>query len=268
MMTSQISASHATFNLKRVSDSANSTQNNMRSIKGNNSSGDNQAEPVGISRKYAKFTKAQELNATFNSVATNIHTADKAMETIEKEIDKMHDELETHVKHYPPFLQGSEERVRLLKKFQFFRKQIDKMTIPPEYKDAMKIMADPSTNPEAGEWEISFGENGPHKTITSKEVHTGPTGLDIPELPEDATDNVMKDAISRIKNAKGILKRARADLSHDISDIAQLREHINQQDDMPESAAEAVSKDAKHILAGGFDESLTENPAQLTHLLK
>lgn len=267
-MTSQISASHPTFNLERVSDSANSTQSKIPTIKGTSSSKGNQAESVKISRKNAGFTKIQTLNATFNSVATNIHTADKAMETIEKKIDKMHEKLETHLKNYPPFLPGSEERVQLLKRFQFFRKQIDKLTIPQEPKDAMKIMADPSANPEAGDWEISFGEDGPHKTITSKEVHTGPTGLDIPELPEGATDDVINDVISRIKKSKGILKRARGDLSRDISDIAQLREHINQQDDMLESAAEAVSKDAKHVLAGKFAKSLTENPSQLTHLLK
>ncbi len=267
MMTSQILESHSTFNLKQVSKSANSIQNKMRSVKGSNTSGDNQVESVKINRKYADVTKVQSFNATFNSVATNIHTADKAMGTMEKMIEKMSEKLETHVKNYPPFLPGSEERVRLLKSFQMFRKQIDKMTIPQEHKDAMRIMADPSTNPEAGEWEISFGENGHHKTITSKEVHTGPTGLDIPELPEGATDNVINDTISRLKNARGILKRARTDLARDISDVAQLKERINQQDDMPEAAAEAVSKDANHILAGRFDKSLTEDPSQLTHLL-
>ncbi len=266
-MTSQISASHSTFNLKLVSDSANSTQSKISTVKGNNSSEGNQAESIKINRKHAAFTKVQTLNATFNSVARNIHTADNAMETIGKEIDKMQEKLETHTKNYPPFLPGSEERVQLLKRFQYFREQIDKMTIPQEPKDAMKIMADPSANPEAGEWEITFGENGPHKTITSKEVHTGPTGLDIPGLPEGATDDEINDIISRIKKSKGILKRARKDLSRDISDIAQLREHIHQQDDMPEFAAEAVSKDAKYALAGKFIKSLTENPTQLTHLL-
>ncbi len=268
MMTSQISASHPTFNLERVSESANSRQSKTHAVKGSNASESNQAESVKISGKHAAFTKIQSLNATFNSVATNIHTADNAMGAIEKEIDKMHEKLETHVKNYPPFLPGSEERVRLLKRFQFFREQIDKMTIPPDYEDAMRIMADPSTNPEAGEWEISFGENGPHKTVTSKEVHTGPTGLDIPKLPEGATDYEINDVISRIKKSKGILKRTRVDLSRDISDIAQLRERLNQPDEMPESAAEAVSKDAKHVLAGRFDNGLMENSSQLTHLLK
>ena len=267
-MTSQISISHSTINIRRVSDSSNSTQSNTRTAKGSNASGYNQPESVKINSKHTDVTKSQELNARSNSVATNIHTADKAMETIEKEIDKMHEELETHIKNYPPFLPGSEERVRLLKNFQFFRKQIDKMTIPSEYKDAMNFMADPSTNPEAGPWKVSFKEDGHHKTVSSKEVHTGPTGLDIPGLPEGATDDEIKDAISRIRNAKGILKRARTDLSRDISDIAQLREHINQQDEMPESAAEDLSKDAKHILAGRFGKSLTENPSELTHLLK
>jgi len=267
-MTSQISASHPTFNLERVSDTANSTQSKMHAVKGKTSSGSNQAESIKIRRQHADFTKIQTLNATFNSVAANIHTADNAIETIERNIDKMHEKLKTHVKNYPPFLPGSEERVQLLKRFQFFRKQIDEMTVPPDYKDAMRIMADPFSNPETGEWEISFGEDSLYKIITRKEVHTGPTGLDIPELPEGATDDVINDAMSRIKKAKGILKRARADLSRDIADIAQLRERIFQQDDMPESVAEVVSRNAKHVLAGRFNNGITENPSQLTHLLK
>jgi hypothetical protein len=267
MMTSQISASHSTFSLKQVSGSENASQRKTGTAQGKYASGDNQSESVVVNKRHADFTKVQTLNATFNSVAENLQTADKAMEAIGKEIDKMSGKLETHIKNYPPFLPGSEERMQLLKSFQAFRKQIDEMTIPPDNTDVSKIIADPSVNPEAGGWEISFGENGPHRTITPKEVHTGPTGLNIPELPEGATDDMINDAISKIGNAKEILEKAKADLYKDISDIAQLKIQTNQQDDIKESAVEFVSREAKHALAKGSGMSITEIPGELNNIL-
>ncbi len=268
MTISQISINQSAFNSRQVSHSANSTQRKTSTMQRITTTRNNQTEQLAAKKAHIDFTKIQENNSDLNSIATNIHAADKTMEAIENKINKMHEKLETHVKNYPPFLPGSEERVKLLKSFRSFRKQIDKMTIPPKDVHAMKIMANPSVHPEACDWEIAFGDDGPHKTIHSKEVHTGPTGLDIPELPEGATDDDIKGAISGIRNAKAILKRARAELSQDTSDIAQLKGNIIQPNHMTESAAEAVSKDAKHALAGRFDESLTKTPSQFTHLLE
>ena len=63
------------------------------------------------------------------------------------------------VKNFPPFPPGSEERVKILRSFNLFRKQIDQLTIPPVVRDAMKIMADPALVSEAGDWDFTIGDS-------------------------------------------------------------------------------------------------------------
>ena len=90
---------------------------------------------------------------------------------------------------------------------------------------------------------------------------------DIPELPENASDDTIDDAISRISNAIDILKRAKDALSRDISEIAQLKKYVNQQDDIPEFAAEAKSIEIKHTLASESGMRLTETSLELIDFL-
>ncbi len=133
------------------------------------------------------FSKLQVSNFGINTAAQSIRIADRAMEKIETHIDRMKDELQIHVKNYPPFLAGSKERVEMSNNFNGFRKLIDQLTFPPEDKTAGKIMADPSSF-ESEDGDIVVEHKGFSKTIHSRQVHTGPDGLNIPELSGHATD--------------------------------------------------------------------------------
>ena len=159
------------------------------------------------------------------------------------------------------------KRVKFLKSFNSFRKQIDALTFPPEYEFAKKILADPAVVPEAGDWEIILGDNGPYKTIYSKESHTGPTGLDIPELPLNADDVTIEAAISGMENAKITLKQFSGDLFRDISEIGELKQQVTPIDDFPDAAAESRSIHVRLALTDLPGMRLTALPSNLIDLL-
>lgn len=223
--------------------------------------------PVAVTNHRNDFNRVQKINDTFNMVAFNLRVTFTALDSIEKKVDRMHDRLKIQVKNFPPFLPGSEERMKFLKNFNTFRKQIDSMTFPPDYDYATKIMADPAVVPGAGDWKIIVGENGPFKTICSKEAHTGPTGLDIPELPEDADKGIIEATIAGMENAKITLKQLRSGLSRDISEIGQLKKQVTQIEDFPESAAEPKSINVQLALANLPGMNLTAEPSNFIDLL-
>ena len=164
------------------------------------------------------LVKLQASNFSINAAAQGIRAADRAMEKIEIYIDRMKDELQIHVKNYPPFLAGSKERGQVSDSFNAFRKLIDQLTFPPEDKTAGRIMADPSSF-ESGAGNLVIEHKGFSKIIHSRQVHTGPNGLDIPKLSGHATDDDIYLIIKKLDMAKDMLIRHRAGLSADASGI-------------------------------------------------
>lgn len=178
------------------------------------------AQSVIIDKRHFELFHSQPAHSKINSVAATVRGADAVMHKIEKQIDQIKDQLLQHVKQYPPFDNGSDERIRLLKQFSAFRKQIDQLTIPPDNYGAMKIMADPSRISDAGDWEIELDENdGNQTTIHSRQVHSGPEGLNIHKLPDEVTDDEIYGAIENLDAAKEILSRRRNALSSDFQHI-------------------------------------------------
>jgi hypothetical protein len=183
---------------------------------------------VNINNSLFEFTIPQSAHSAVNKIAEIVRGADRAMLEIENQIDQMKDQLANHVKNFPPFLPGSEERMQMMKRFSTFRKQIDQLTFPPDNYGVMKILADPSRNSDAGDWEIELDDNaGKLTTIHSQQVHSGPEGLNIQELPDESTDDEIYGAIENLEAAKEILGQRRNALSSDfrhIVDQTQLRE--------------------------------------------
>lgn len=173
---------------------------------------------VKIDRSKFPLSNRQASASSLNAVAHSIRIADQAMEEIGKHIQKMKNELKTHVKNYPPYPPGSEERAKILKAFSAFRKLIDELTIPPDDNSAAKILNSPSasTSEKNG---IAVEHDGFGKTIRSQPVGTGPEGLDIPEFPPNATDEEFETMISRLGKASGTLEVRRAGLQADAAGI-------------------------------------------------
>jgi hypothetical protein len=178
-------------------------------------------QSVIIDKRHFELFHSLPDYSKFNSIAATVRSADAAMQKIETQIDKMKDQILEHVKQYPPYGKASAERVRLLKQFASFRKQIDKLTFPPENYGTMKIIADPSQTGEAGDWEIHLeNKEGKQTILHSQQVHSGPKGLNIRELPPDeANDDELYAAVENLESAKKILGRRRNALSSDFQNI-------------------------------------------------
>jgi len=170
-----------------------------------------------INKDNFSFSKLQASNLGVFTAAKSIRNADRAMEKIDTYIDRMKNELKIHVKKYPPFLAGSKQRIEMSNIFNGFRKLIDQLTFPPEDTAAGKIMAPSSF--ESEDRDLVIEHNGFSKTIQSRPVHTGPDGLDIPELSGQETDNDILLMIKKLDLVKNTLIKHRAGLAKDASSI-------------------------------------------------
>jgi hypothetical protein len=163
------------------------------------------------------FSKLQASNLGIITAAKSIRIADRVMEKIKTYIDRMKDELQIYEKNYPPFLAGGKEMLEMAYNFNGFRKLIDQLTFPPEDTAAGKIMAPSSF--ESEDRDIVIEHKGFSKTIHSRQVHTGPDGLDIPELTGHATDDDIQLMLKKLDFAKNTLKKRQTGLSKDASSI-------------------------------------------------
>lgn len=167
------------------------------------------------------FHAIMDDKSALNDVAKIIQKVDTTMGLIGRNLDSMKADLSTIVKNFPPFPPGDAERVRLLKSYSSLRQQIDAMTIPRPPEDAgfKKIMADPSVTPDAGGISVTIGKSDATVTVAPQEVHSGPTGLNIPALsdspPREATDGEVKQALAGLDTAKATLQQRQAGLAAD-----------------------------------------------------
>lgn len=162
---------------------------------------------------YSKLTAVQDVKSKLNEVAGSIRKADVTMDTIGRILAKMKSHLETIVKNYPPFPKDSSERVRMLEGFAALKKEIQRLTIPPDDEGAARIMGDPAIVSDAGDWEVAVGGSGQKMVIHGQPVHAGPGGLDIPDLPAGATDEELKMMMRKINTAEKTLQLRRSGLA-------------------------------------------------------
>jgi len=182
-------------------------------------------------------------------VAINIRIADKAMEGINTDIiAKMKKQLETIVKMYPPFPPGSEERIKFLKEYSGLRKQIEQLTIPPDYQLAQKILSDPAQATDAGDQTIQVGNGNRSVTIRNQNISTGPQGLHIPMLTNESTDTEIAQAYDKLSAAEAKIHAKREGLAADSKSLANSIEFINMPTDVTEQDAVEYSKTVRQNL--------------------
>jgi flagellin-like hook-associated protein FlgL len=233
----------------------------------------------------------QAVNAGLETVAISIRGADQAMAAIEEHIDQM---IEI-VKLFPPYPEGdnSEARIQMLRSFNGIRQLIDQLTIPPKDDLGQAIMADPASSPDVPDtWPVIANEQGDVKTIGRREVHTGPTGLDIPSIAEaDLTEDgqvggplsrqKLDDIAANLENAKTVLRQRRDALGSDAAAIARAKSsneetvafytsyaENREAADVNETAAQVKSIEVKQTLALESLGSITSLRSELVALLK
>jgi flagellin-like hook-associated protein FlgL len=281
MSITKIGSDQAVFNLSRPTNAIDPLTRKSNTGRRITSAKEGSSRWVKVSPGRSAFHNLQAINSSLNLVAMSTRVADLAMETMETYIDQMKAELERIIKNYPPFPPGSEERVKFLRSFTALRRQIDQLSFAPDYKQDLKITADSMNVPRAGDWKAVVGNRGSRPAIPDQQVSIDATGLNIPELSENATDAEIQAAIESLQDAKKALAQKRSELATNALSIQQFLEFNTKFDEsfpgypealkssgMTEGTAENKSSGHKQTLMIESAKGLTEDPSQLLELLK
>ena len=124
----------------------------------------------------------------FAQQVRNVHIT---MDTIEKNLQQMRAVLESIVKIYPPYPPESVQRVEALRQFRALRNMIDKLANPTPQNRLEKIMNAPDTTSLSDDGLLRLKVRGKELRIHHQPVHTGQSGLKIPEASKDMSDDQL-----------------------------------------------------------------------------
>ena len=174
----------------------------------------------GVKAQFSAFAThpIQQFNTEFNSVVKSIRIADQAMTEIGANIEQMETEVQMFVKQYPPYLPGSEERIQLLNRFAALRKQINRLTFPPD-PFAQKIIGDSGIGDGAQSWDVTIGDKTLASAIRRQPMHTSSEGVNLPEMPADASDQDIADLQAALRKAWETVAERRGHLADDFKMI-------------------------------------------------
>ena len=282
MISSNIEISHGVENPGAVENKGKDASS-LRSVsKGSIISPDlNNAESVRLRSDQKSFSNRQSVNSKLNSIAKSIRTADDTMREIAGQISKIKEKLTEIVKHYPPFLAGSDERVEMKKGFDAFKTLIDKLTFPPKEDDiAAGILSASNLDRESGFFKATLDDKGLDIKISEQESDVPKINIDIPVLPESATDEEIKVVIEKLNIAENTLINRRAALFSDAAAISGLVNETSivvkinptfgeelKNNEIDETAARLRSAEVREDLKKE-SSSFTDSGAQIMQLLR
>lgn len=146
-----------------------------------------------------------------------VKQTDTALQNIGQKLGEMQDILQRVIKQYPPYPPENRERMEFLNSLSGLRKQIDALTFPPPDREAITIIGDPSREPGAGD--VSFTLGGEERTLHAQPAHSGPEGLDLPELSPHASAEAVEQAYARVQQAQQRLEARRAALAEELDSL-------------------------------------------------
>ncbi|MBL0701243.1 MAG: hypothetical protein JJV92_10230 [Desulfosarcina sp.] len=252
----QITQSNFIYNKNATSASISDKNKITQSQKSNPENsivpGKTEEKPDGFVEHGLILNRLNLLKSDLKEVAKNIRSSDNTMETAEKHIYHMKNQLGKIVKNYPPFPQESQERKTILRNYSSIRKIIDKMTFPPR-EDFI---------PETITWQNTFQEKFSAKNRPS-----------IPELAQTSTDSEVSASLEKLETLKADLQQNRTDLKNetDTLNFSDIYHKINNKLIKPLNIHKIdpgqLSVEVRHELANQTGESLGTEHSILKNLL-
>ncbi len=91
-----------------------------------------------------------QVKTELNDLAGSIRSEGETLKKVNDFVERMKERLSEIVKNYPPFPLDNPERMEMLKSFTALRKEIERMTFPPEEKHMpeLPVVTQKSTNDE------------------------------------------------------------------------------------------------------------------------
>ena len=222
---------------------------------GINAGSNDNATPVVSAGQYARFSQSfkskENTSKTIHEIAWNIGIANKTIGRVNDLVAKMKAALTSIVKMYPPYPPESRERAKILESYVGLRKEIEQLTIPPEYQLARKILSNPAQVTGAGDQKINIGQDGTSITLHSQPVNPGPTGLNLPEISINATDEQVSAAWTQINTSQYELSQKRDGLASDAYAVARAVEFYAKNTQINFSfSGQAISADITEVSIG------------------
>lgn len=151
-----------------------------------------------------------------DEVLTDLSVASTDMQAIGSYIGSMQGQLQRAL-NYPA---GDPGRQQYITNYNAIRQQIDQTVNMEQDAGARHLMADPATDPQAGDAQVLVGINGETRTVHAVEVDTDPGGLNLPALdPATATDAQIQAAFAGLATAQATLASRQMVLGSDTADI-------------------------------------------------
>jgi hypothetical protein len=125
-----------------------------------------------IDRSHGDFAVLQKINDRLNSTAKIQRTFEKQFEKLNDYIERMKTEIEGILKQFPPYPPESEDRIRVLRSYAFFRKMIDQLTLPPPEKTQSAEIRDLAADSGAAGEEIRIFHYQASFAIQTVEMQT------------------------------------------------------------------------------------------------
>jgi hypothetical protein len=184
MSVAMISTMQAHLGIKQISAVDKGNQQTIRHRP------DQHSDAVALAGKSAERHADLQARETGLRRAGHIRSLDAVLQAVAKQARKMAGDIRAFEKNFPPFPRGSEERQRLLNSISAIRKQIARMTLPPE-----KGVADLAPHPVADRFEQLL-----------KVVHAY-----LPDVSEeDASDNALAALKTRMESLLEFIQQKRA----------------------------------------------------------
>jgi flagellin-like hook-associated protein FlgL len=199
---------------------------------------DGPAKWLAASRAQSTITYLDAIHTGLNEVATTIRVAATTMQAIAEHLATMQGQLE-QASRYPA---GNPIRQQLIASSNATRRQIDDLVNTTLQTGARNLMSDPAGNAQAGDIHVLVGLNGECETVHGEQVDTGPGGLNLANLPVNATDTEIQNALQDLRSARTILEERQQGLAADAADIARYTGRDASISRLYQSQAEAGTK--------------------------
>jgi hypothetical protein len=213
MITSKIAANQAYAQVNRLNKGDDTSRQNTDHGEVIRTPGGEAVD--GIKAEISAFSvhPSHQFHAEFNAVVKSIRIADQAMGEIEANVEQMESEVEMFMKQYPPYPPGSEDRIKYLSRFAMLRKQIDQLTFPPD--EGARAIIGQSPKGQSSDWEIEIGGKSIGKSIRQQSMHSGQSGLGLPEISLQATDEQVMSLKKALSTARQQIRQSRSEFAQD-----------------------------------------------------
>ena len=176
------------------------------------STGSSTAASAGAPQLSAASKLANQ-QSEYNQIGAVLRYTNQTLGEVQTQLGEMRDALEGITKKlYPPYPINSPERIALLNKVTSLRKQIDALTFPPEDKWLGHLVGDPTKIPGVGDITLPAAQGDLPVVIKARPAYSGVGGLDLPDLPPQASDAAVAEGLARVEDAHRYVKDARASL--------------------------------------------------------